>query len=115
MATPDMKAKLTGEVLPGSGVQTEEEWAAFLRANAFRANHPVGTCRMGSDAHSVVDTNLRVRGVDSLRVVDASIFPLITSGNTNAPTIMVAERAADLILNGESSSRQPIQGRTVSR
>jgi choline dehydrogenase len=110
MATPDMKAKLTGEVLPGSGVQTEEEWAAFLRGHAFRANHPVGTCRMGSDEHSVVDTKLRVRGVDSLRVVDASIFPTITSGNTNAPTIMVAERAADLILSGEPSCRQPIPG-----
>lgn len=96
--TPAMKAKSVVEVLPGDRVQTDDEWAAFLRTYSFRPYHPVGTCRMGSDDDAVVDPQLRVRGVDGLRVVDASIFPAITSGNTNAPTIMVAEKAADMIL-----------------
>jgi choline dehydrogenase-like flavoprotein len=80
-------------------VQSDEEWEAYLRASAFRVYHPVGTCRMGSDDSAVVDPELRVRGIQALRVVDASIFPTIPSGNTNAPTIMVAERAADLIMD----------------
>jgi len=98
---PAMKAKDVVEEMPGDDVQTDEEWTAFLRAGAFRPFHPVGTCRMGSDDGSVVDPSLRVRGVQGLRIVDASIFPTITSGNTNAPVIMVAERAAELMLRGE--------------
>jgi choline dehydrogenase len=97
MQTPRMAAKATEE-LPGPAVQTDAEWADFLRSHAFRANHPIGTCRMGTDDAAVVDPHLRVSGVSGLRVVDASIFPTITSGNTNAPTIMVAERASELIL-----------------
>ncbi|UXA05373.1 GMC family oxidoreductase N-terminal domain-containing protein [Mycobacterium sp. SMC-2] len=96
--TPVMKAREVVEELPGDEVQTDEQWAEFLRRHAFRPYHPVGTCRMGSDDGAVVDPELRVRGIDGLRVVDASVFPRITSGNTNAPVIMVAERAADLIL-----------------
>ncbi|MDT5100284.1 MAG: 4-pyridoxate dehydrogenase [Mycobacterium sp.] len=99
MATPAMKAKVTAEEIPGEQVQTDREWAEFLKANAFRPYHPVGTCRMGSDDRSVVDPQLRVRGAEGLRVVDASVFPTITSGNTNAPTIMLAERGVDLMLN----------------
>jgi choline dehydrogenase-like flavoprotein len=96
--TTVMKAKSATETLPGRDVQTDSEWEEYLRAFAFRPHHPTGTCRMGSDDGAVVDPQLRVHGVAGLRVVDASIFPTITSGNTNAPTIMVAERAADLIL-----------------
>ena len=70
----------------------------FLRAKAESVYHPIGTCRMGNDEDSVVDTQLRVRGVDGLRVIDASVMPTLIGGNTNAPTIMIAERAADLIL-----------------
>jgi choline dehydrogenase-like flavoprotein len=103
LQTAVMKAKEATEVLPGEKVQTDEEWEAYLRASAFRVYHPVGTCRMGADDASVVDPQLRVRGVEALRVVDASIFPTIPSGNTNAPTIMVAERAADLILQSGAS------------
>jgi choline dehydrogenase-like flavoprotein len=91
-------AKEVVEVIPGDQVQSDEEWRAYLRASAFPVYHAVVTCRMGSDEKAVVDPALRVRGVDGLRVVDPSIFPAIPSGNTNAPTIMVAERAADLIM-----------------
>lgn len=98
--TTVMRAKGVAEVLPGDEVQDDQEWEAYLRASSFRVYHPVGTCRMGSDEGAVVDPALRVRGIEGLRVVDASIFPTIPSGNTNAPTIMVAERAADLIMRG---------------
>lgn len=95
---PTMKAKNAVEAIPGDDIQTDEEWAAFVRTLSFRPYHPVGTCRMGGDDGAVVDPQLRVRGLDGLRVIDASVFPTITSGNTNAPVIMVAERGADLVL-----------------
>lgn len=100
---PAMRANNAVEELPGDRVQTDEEWTDYLREVAFRPYHPVGTCRMGSDDDAVVDPELRVRGIEGLRVVDASIFPTITSGNTNAPVVMVAERAADLILAARAS------------
>ena len=86
------------EVLPGPTAQTDAQLLAYLRRAAGTAHHPVGTCRMGIDEQAVVDPRLQVRGVSSLRVVDASVFPSIVGGNTNAPVVMVAERAADLIL-----------------
>jgi choline dehydrogenase-like flavoprotein len=97
-ATPAFARYDAREALPGAATQTEAEWIAYLRRAAGTAHHPVGTCRMGADALAVVDPNLRVRGIDRLRVVDASVFPSIVGGNTNAPIVMVAERAADLIL-----------------
>ena len=82
---------------------SDEDVAAHVRARAQTAYHPVGTCKMGVDELAVVDPQLRVRGVESLRVVDASIMPTIPRGNTNAPTIAVAERAAELIRGAVSS------------
>jgi choline dehydrogenase len=86
-----------GELHPGSSVQSDEEIAEFVRAEAETLYHPVGTCKMGNDPMAVVDASLRVHGIDGLRVADASVMPRIPSGNTNAPTIMIAEKAADLI------------------
>lgn len=85
------------EVWPGEGRTTEAELVEHVRETSHTVYHPVGTCRMGSGDDAVVDDELRVHGLDGLRVVDASIMPTITGGNTNAPTIAIAERAADLI------------------
>jgi choline dehydrogenase len=85
------------ELHPGARVTTDEDIAAFLRAEIQTLYHPVGTCKMGSDSLSVVDARLRVHGLEALRVVDASVMPRIIAGNTNAPTIMIAEKAADMI------------------
>jgi choline dehydrogenase-like flavoprotein len=95
--TESFKAVANGEIAPGDAVQSRGDWEQFIRRFGFRGEHGIGTCRMGSDDDAVVDPELRVRGVDGLRVVDASVMPTLPSGNTNAPTIMIAERAADLI------------------
>ena len=83
---------------------SEEDLRAHIRQQTFTLYHPVGTCRMGSDAEAVVGAELRVNGVEGLRVVDASVMPTVPRGNTNAPTIAVAERAADLIREGTTIS-----------
>jgi choline dehydrogenase len=85
------------ELHPGAAATADSDIVAFIRAEAQTLYHPVGTCKMGIDTAAVVDPHLRVRGIERLRVVDASIMPRIISGNTNAPTIMIAEKAADLI------------------
>ena len=86
-------------IFPARNDLTDAELVEFIRAKAETVYHPVGTCRMGRDDDAVVDPRLRVRGVENLRVVDASVMPALIGGNTNAPTIMIAERAADLILD----------------
>jgi choline dehydrogenase len=98
IAQPALKDVLYPEMQPGVGVEDEEQLKAYVKSAASTMWHPVGTCRMGADERAVVDASLRVRGVRNLRVVDASIMPNITSGNTNAPTMALASKAVDLIL-----------------
>jgi len=96
---PSLAAVIDAELKPGKSIASDAELAEDIRNRAYSVFHPVGTCRMGRDpSSSVVDPQLRVHGLDGLRVIDASIFPTITSGNTNAPAIMVGERGASFIL-----------------
>lgn len=97
MAQEALKPFVLAERLPGPEVQSEADYIAYACANAKTDHHPVGTCRMGSDPAAVVDTRLRFQGVEGLRVVDASVMPRLISANTNATTIMIAEKAADMI------------------
>ncbi|WP_286695446.1 GMC family oxidoreductase [Spongiibacter sp. UBA1325] len=101
---PGFSAINNGELQPGDSVRTDEEILEFVRENAQTVYHPVGTCRMGSDSEAVVDQFLRVRGIRGLRIADASVFPSIISGNTNAACIMIGERCADFIRT-EASAR----------
>jgi choline dehydrogenase len=96
-AQPAFDAYRGAPIHPDRNDLSDSELIAYIRAKAETVYHPVGTCRMGSDDGAVVDPELRVRSVEGLRVVDASVMPTLPSGNTNAPTIMIAERAADLI------------------
>jgi len=89
----------TEEYRPGANITADEELVKAASDHAQTIFHPVGTCKMGNDDNSVVSDELKVHGIENLRVIDASIMPNITSGNTNAPTIMIAEKGADMILN----------------
>jgi choline dehydrogenase len=93
-----LRPYVTEELQPGLDVVTDDQIIAFLREKAYANLHPVGACRMGSGPDAVVDPELKVHGIAGLRVIDASVMPRVPAGNTNAPTIMIAEKAADLIL-----------------
>jgi len=99
LGSPSLARLIETELMPGDGVDDDDEAALadYVRRFAKTVYHPAGTCRMGSDAGAVVDPQLRVHGLDGLRVADASVMPTLVRGNTNAPTIMIAERAADFI------------------
>ena len=98
MTAPSMREIATDEIAPGVNVESDDELLDWVRMNAETTYHPVGTCKMGSDPTAVVDDQLRVHGMAGLRVADASIMPTLTSGNTNAPSIMIGEKASRMIL-----------------
>jgi choline dehydrogenase len=97
-AAPVLKRYVVGENLPGGDVQTDDELLDYARQYGSTVFHATCTCKMGNDAMAVVDDRLRVRGLEGLRVIDASVMPTVTSTNTNAPTIMIAEKGAAMIL-----------------
>ena len=98
MTAPALASLRVTEIAPGGSQTTDDEILDWVKRAAETTYHPVGTCKMGSDAMAVVDARLRVHGIEGLRVADASIMPTLTSGNTNAPSIMIGEKAADMVL-----------------
>ena len=98
LQAPALRRFVVEEVDPGKKISTDEELLAHCRARGSTIYHPTSTCRMGNDSLAVVDQRLRLRGIQGLRVVDASIMPDLVSGNTNAAIIMIAEKASDMIL-----------------
>jgi choline dehydrogenase len=96
-AAPALRQHSAAETMPGAEKETEQQLNEFLHRDGTNLHHPVGTCRMGEDPMAVVDSRLRVRGVGGLRVIDASVMPTVTTGNTNAPTIMIGEKGAAMI------------------
>ena len=100
LSQPSLKPYSGKEIGPGSDAQSDEELNEYIRSNAETAYHPCGTLKMGIDKMAVVDENLKIYGLENIRVVDASVMPEIPSANLNAPTLMIAEKASDSILNG---------------
>jgi len=108
-AQPAMAPYSVEETVPGPSIATDEQYGEFARKNGTNVFHPVGTCKMGTDPMAVVDPRLKVIGIDGLRVIDASVMPCVTTGNTNAPTIMIGEKGAAMIKEDAraASSGQP--------
>ena len=104
MTAPAMAPMRLTELAPGADRTRDDEILDWVKQAAETTYHPVGTCKMGSDAMAVVDARLRVHGIDGLHIADASIMPTLTSGNTNAPSIMIGEKAADLVLEDAAAS-----------
>jgi choline dehydrogenase len=100
-ATGPLKAIITREIRPAFAAASDDDLVGYAQATGHTCWHPTGTCRMGDDPTAVVDTACRVKGVERLRVVDASVFPFLTSSNTNAPVFMLAERAAQMMRDGQ--------------
>ena len=98
MKAPPLEGIVTKELTPGPDIASAEEVLDWVRRTAETTYHPVGTCKMGNDPMAVVDDQLRVHGMEGLRVADASIMPTLTSGNTNAPSIMIGEKASQMVL-----------------
>ena len=102
---PALAAYRGREIVPGAEVRSDEDVGSWLSSSAMTTFHPVGTCKMGIDPAAVVDARLRVHGIEGLRVADASVMPVITSGNTNAPAIMIGEKAAEFLQEGTTPQR----------
>lgn len=92
-----LREMIDSEVFPGKGLQSDQQLADAVRKDGTHRSHHVGTCTMGVDANAVVDAELRVRGIEGLRVIDASVIPEMPGGNTNVPTIMIGEKAANML------------------
>jgi choline dehydrogenase len=101
---PTLRELVVRETRPGPEVKTEQQITDYIRSTTATTWHVVGTCRIGNDDMAVVDSSLRVRGIEALRVIDSSVFPTVPSSNTNAPTIALGEKGADLVLKAWSGS-----------
>jgi choline dehydrogenase len=109
MNSEPIKSRVVAEEVPGPGVRTDEEIYRFMERTGNSAHHQAGTCRMGNDPMAVVDARLRVRGLERLRVVDASVMPHLTSGNTNAPSIMIGVKGGAMIRE-DATDRRTVAG-----
>jgi choline dehydrogenase-like flavoprotein len=114
-ATPAFAEYEGVEVAPGPDTKTDKQFDKYIRETGYTVHHPVGTCRMGSDAKSVVDPQLKFRGIEGLTVADASVMPSIIGGNTNAPCVMIGERAADFILGKKALPAAELPPESVAR
>jgi choline dehydrogenase-like flavoprotein len=108
-----MQKYVSDEFLPGPSAESDEDWVDHIRHTAGTTYHATSTCMMGSHEKAVVDTALRVHGVEALRVIDASIMPTVVSGNTNAAAIMIAEKGADMILSEARSNGTIVTARAA--
>jgi choline dehydrogenase len=112
-AAPALAKYVGAEILPGAQIESDDELLAYARQKGSTVYHATCTCKMGSDQMAVVDDQLRVHGLERLRVIDASVMPTVTSTNTNAPTIMIAEKGADLIRRAARAGEATISAKAA--